>query len=604
MTTFPVVTVVQTAVAPTFRLGTRGSALAVAQSSTIAAALRELGATVELVTVRTLGDDRPPDTIWGEGAFVGAIEAALLRGEVDLAVHSAKDVPTNQDARITIAAYPGREDPRDALVGREPGTSLEDLPRGARVGTDSPRRTAFLRAARPDLRIHPLHGNVDTRLRRLDEGETDALILAVAGLVRLGRTDRIGQILPAELVPPAPGQGSLAIQCRADDDVALSWLARLDDPATRAAVEAERGFLLATGGGCRASIGALGRVEGDEIVLRAGTAGTEGMRAPDGGRPAVAWGEVRGRVTDRIALAANLAARLTAELAGQTDARQGIAGASPHRPRVLLTRPPAQAERLLAALVARGLDPIAIPTIEIHPVEAGGDLEDAVLRAADGSWIALTSANGVDPVLDAAARRGVDLTRARWAAVGAATRAALEARGVSVTFTPSAADGETLAAELPIEVGDTVLLPRADIADGRLVAALEERGARVEAVIAYRTSEAPESSRERLRAVFAPGDLEAIVFTSGSTVRGLLALLGSAHRRIARRTLACCIGETTAEVAREAGFNHVVTAPGATRLDLAESIGEALLSGRPHPAPALLESRQRPEEPERPEETV
>ena len=216
---------------PTFRLGTRGSRLAVIQSTTIADRLRALGAEVELVTIRTLGDDRPPDTTWGEGAFVGALETALLEGRVDLAVHSAKDVPTTEPAGLTIAAYPTRADPRDALVGREPGTTLAGLPHGARVGTDSPRRTAFLRALRPDLRMHPLHGNVDTRLRRLDEGETDALVLAVAGLTRLGRAGRIGEILPADRVPPAPGQGALAIQCRTDDDVTLEWLRRLDHPA-------------------------------------------------------------------------------------------------------------------------------------------------------------------------------------------------------------------------------------------------------------------------------------------------------------------------------------------------------------------------------------
>lgn len=324
---------------PRLRLGTRGSALAVAQSSVIAEALRELGAEVELVTVRTLGDDRPPDTAWGEGAFVGALEAALLDGTVDFAVHSAKDVPTTEHPRLTIAAYPVREDPRDALVGREPGMTLAGLPRGARLGTDSPRRGAFLRVARPDLRIHPLHGNVDTRLRHLEEGQTDALVLAVAGLARLGRADRIGQVLPAEVVPPAPGQGALAIQCRADDEVTNSWLARLDDPATRWAVEAEREFLRAMGGGCRAPIGALGRVAGDQITLRAGAAAAEAPGTQAGTSPRVVWGEVRGPVADRMVLAANLASRLSAELAGRI-ARPS----SPRGVHVLVTRAPKQAD--------------------------------------------------------------------------------------------------------------------------------------------------------------------------------------------------------------------------------------------------------------------
>src|SRR5436305_389439 len=148
------------------RLGTRGSALAMTQSGLVADALRSLGIPVEVKTVRTLGDDRPPDTAWGEGAFVGALESALLSGEVYLAVHSAKDVPTTEDPRLVIAAYPSRDDARDALIAREPGATIDSLPAESRVGTDSPRRTAFLHARRPDLHVHPLHGNVDTRLRR------------------------------------------------------------------------------------------------------------------------------------------------------------------------------------------------------------------------------------------------------------------------------------------------------------------------------------------------------------------------------------------------------------------------------------------------------
>jgi hydroxymethylbilane synthase len=563
---------------PRLRLGTRGSALAVIQSTTIADALRALGAEVELVTVRTLGDDRPPDTTWGEGAFVGALETALIKGDIDFAVHSAKDVPTTEHPALTIAAYPHREDPRDALVGREPGTNLEDLPLGARVGTDSPRRGAFIRTIRPDLRVHPLHGNVDTRLRRLDEGQTDALILAVAGLTRLGRADRIGQVLDADVVLPAPGQGSLAIQCRADDATTLEWLARLDDPDTRAAVEAERAFLNATGGGCRAPIGALGRVEGEDITLRAGTAGIQDPRTPAGERPAVAWGEVRGQVADRFALAAGLAARLTAELAGQSSAADA--------PAVLVTRPAGQSEPLAAALLARGLRPVIIPTIEIRPVEPGTELDAAVIRALGASWIVVTSANGATAALDAATRLGVSLSGRRWAAVGSGTAATLAERGIAVAFIPSSPDGKTLAAELPIEPGAPIFVPRADIADGHVAEALARRGARVDDVVAYRTVEAPEGAREQLRALFAAGDLGAIVFTSGSTVRGLTALLGSAHLCRALDTLACCIGESTATAARVAGFERVVVAPAATPDDLADLIHDALDLGRTTSTPA------------------
>ena len=564
---------------PIFRLGTRGSTLAVMQSSTVAEALRALGADVELVTVRTAGDDRPPDTAWGEGAFVGALEAALLDGSVDLAVHSAKDVPTAEHELLVIAAYPKREDPRDALVGREPGLTLAALPAGTRVGTDSPRRSAFLRAARPDLRVHPLHGNVDPRLRRLDSGATDVLVLAVAGLARLGRRDRIDEVLAPDVVHPAPGQGALAIQCRAADERTRAWLERLDDAPTRAAVEAERAFLLATGGGCRAPIGALARVEGDEIVLSAATAGLELPPEPDGARPGpaptVARGEIRGPVEDRVALASALAARLTARLAESVDATP----APTSRRRVLLTRPESDSTKLVDLLRMRGLDASAIPTIEIAAVDHGGPLDAALASAPLPDWVVVTSANGANATLDAATRLGVDLDGTRWAAVGPATAAALRARGIEPALVGSA-DGVALASELGIRPGERILLPRSDIADGRLVDVLEERGAQVEAVVAYRTIEGPRSSRDRSRALFASGAPDAIVFTSGSTVRGLVALLAPAHLAAARAAVACCIGPRTADAAAAAGFQNIRVAAATDPRRIADLIEEALGHGR------------------------
>lgn len=259
------------------RIGTRGSSLAMTQAQLAAEALAREGRATRLVKVETEGDRRAPDTAWGEGAFVKAIELALLDGRVDVAVHSAKDVPTDEDPRLTIGAYLPRADARDALVIRD-GTarSLDELPLGATVGTDSPRRTAFLLARRPDLRVRPLHGNVDTRLRRLDDGDADALVLACAGLDRLGRADRIAERIDAQQMPPAPGQGALALQIRRDDARMLVLTASLDDRRTRVAVEAERELLRAAGGGCRAPLGVYGAVVGTQLTLIAGHAATDG----------------------------------------------------------------------------------------------------------------------------------------------------------------------------------------------------------------------------------------------------------------------------------------------------------------------------------------
>jgi hydroxymethylbilane synthase len=251
------------------------------------------------VPIQTEGDLRPPDIAPGEGVFVAALARALLIGEIDLAVHSAKDVPLEEHKELSIAAYPERVDARDALVTRQSGASLQDLPRGARIGTDSPRRTGFLKAARPDLDVVPLHGNVDTRLRRLDAGEVDALVIAAAGLIRLGQESRIGQWLDPDLLPPAPGQGALAVQCRRQEAGALT---PIDDVSVRVAVSTERALLAATGGGCRAPVGALADLQAGEVHLLAGAV------EPDGSNRRVVWR----RGTDAMALAAEVGRELLA----------------------------------------------------------------------------------------------------------------------------------------------------------------------------------------------------------------------------------------------------------------------------------------------------
>ncbi|HEV2967799.1 MAG TPA: hydroxymethylbilane synthase [Candidatus Dormibacteraeota bacterium] len=260
----------------TLRLGTRGSKLALVQSELIAQRLRAAGHDVEVIPMVTEGDVRPIDMSPGEGVFVAAIARALLLMDIDLAVHSAKDVPLDEDPGLAIAAYPERADPRDALITRRGGGSLDSLQRGAIVGTDSPRRTGFLLAARPDLRVIPLHGNVESRLRRLDEGAADALVLAAAGIDRLGKQSRIDERFEPDVLAPAPGQGALAVQVRRGDAPLMELVSAIDDPDIRLAVETERDVLRTTGGTCRAPVGALATVDGDELELLAGGVNTDG----------------------------------------------------------------------------------------------------------------------------------------------------------------------------------------------------------------------------------------------------------------------------------------------------------------------------------------
>jgi hydroxymethylbilane synthase len=241
------------------RIGSRGSQLALWQANHISALLRERGHEVEIEIIHTTGDkitDVALAKVGTKGMFTKEIEEALAAGRVDLAVHSLKDLPTELPNGFEIAAITKREDPRDAFCSRK-YSKIEDLPQGARVGTSSLRRQAQLKAIRPDLEIHPLRGNVDTRLRKLEQGEYDAIILASAGLRRLGKTELIKQIIPAEIMCPAAGQGALGIEIREGDEKVRELLKFLDDPAARAATTCERALLNSLGGGCQVPIGAF-----------------------------------------------------------------------------------------------------------------------------------------------------------------------------------------------------------------------------------------------------------------------------------------------------------------------------------------------------------
>src|SRR5215475_702992 len=246
----------------TLRLGTRGSALALAQSGLVADALHRLtGVDVELVEIVTSGDrSKQPVARLGVGVFVSALRDALAAKEIDVAVHSYKDLPTAPADGLVIAAIPEREDPRDALVARD-GLTLAGLPAGARVGTGSIRRIAQLNALGLPIEAVPIRGNVDTRLRKVAEGEFDAVVIARAGLARLGRAGEVTEILDPSLMLPAPAQGALAVECRSEDDDLLDVLAKLDDSGARAAVTAERALLATLEAGCSAPVAGLADID-------------------------------------------------------------------------------------------------------------------------------------------------------------------------------------------------------------------------------------------------------------------------------------------------------------------------------------------------------
>ena len=278
------------------RIGSRGSQLALWQANHIASLLRGQGHEVEIQIIHTTGDkitDVALAKVGAKGMFTKEIEEALADKRVDLAVHSLKDLPTELAGEFEIAAIPKREDPRDAFCSVK-YSAIEALPPGALVGTSSLRREAQLRAVRPDLVVHPLRGNVDTRLRKLESGEYDAIILASAGLRRLGKTERIRQVLAVETMCPAAGQGALGIESRAGDIAVAEALAFLDDAAARTETACERALLGSLGGGCQVPIGANAKWHGDKLHLEAIVASPDGkslLRESLDGADAVAMGK-------------------------------------------------------------------------------------------------------------------------------------------------------------------------------------------------------------------------------------------------------------------------------------------------------------------------
>jgi hydroxymethylbilane synthase len=542
-------------------LGTRASALARAQAEHVSELLAGAwpGIVCEARPIVTQGDrtqasGRPLPEIGGKGLFTAELEHALRAGDIDLAVHSLKDLPTEESADVALGAVCLREDVRDCLVARE-GLTLAKLPAGAIVGTSSLRRAAQLRALRPDLEVRSIRGNVDTRVRKVREGEFDAVVLAAAGIRRLGLEDAVTEWLSGETMLPAPGQGALAVQCRAGDEPVLELLAAIDDPATRAATKAERVFLQALGAGCTAPVGAwaeamyLGHVRMDGLV--ATLDGREVVRVSGEGEPA----ELGERLA-REALASG-ADRILEDVQGDRPLRGR---------RVVLTRPRGQAHALAEALGRLGAVVFEVPLVAVEPLADTGRLDAALDALGEYDWIVLTSANGVTAVRARLATG--TLGEIAVAAVGPATAGAVRELGTEPAFVPERFAADEIAGGLEPLQGKRVLLPQADIASPSLADELRNRGATVDVIAVYRTV-AVDPSVARVRQL--QDGVDAIVVASGSAVRSLAA---SALLDVARQALLVCIGPKTADVAREVGLSVGLVADEAT----ADGIIQALVA--------------------------
>jgi hydroxymethylbilane synthase len=586
-------------------IGSRGSRLALWQANWIKAALERLHAnlTIEIQIIKTTGDrlmEASLAKIGGKGVFTKEIEEALLDRRVDLAVHSLKDLPTTLPDGLHIAAVTEREDVRDALVvspqliGR--ATSINSLPQGARLGTSSLRRASQLRHLRRDLQISELRGNVETRLRKLDEGGYDAILLAAAGLIRLGFGDRITERIDTNILLPAVGQGALGIEARIDDDRTNFLLERLNHWPTRNATEAERAVLRGLGGGCAVPIAAFGHLEqseaGEVLVLDALVADSEGRR--------LIRDQVRGPQYKAEEIGSVLARRLMAAGAHQLLPRAGAAEETPmenstatqsaslddqaivshpkvvadaqttkqYLPlsgrRIIVTRASQQAGELMRELEALGAEVIACPTIEIREPVSWDGLDEAIAQLSHYEWLAFTSANGVDFFLrrlDELGHGRAELTPLKICAVGRKTAERLRSEGLRVDLTPARFTAESLVEAFIKRYGvgqklrgSRMLLPAARITRDVIRPALHKLDIQVDVVEAYQTL-APAIKSEEIMELLGEAQADYIVFTSPSTVANLAILLETDNlaAHLARARVAC-IGPITAEAARLHGL--------------------------------------------------
>lgn len=557
----------------TLRLGTRGSALARAQANLVAGLLekKHVGLRVDTVIIRTEGDidkHSPLTVIGGHGVFTSALGAALLNDEIDAAVHSAKDLPAAGSPGLRFAAFLAREDPRDVLISRH-RVALAALPAEPVIGTSSRRRATQVRHARPDARIVELRGNVDTRLQKAFSTDLDGIVIAAAGIARMGWREAITEYLPLDHFVPAPGQGALAIEVRMND--ALGALVDdLADPASSLPLQIERAFLRAIGAGCTTPIGAHASVEGDDIRLRCMLASDDGSRAE--------WRTVLLRPENAEVEAAELSQELLATV--QAAPRRLEQTHMPLAGRVVVvTRPAHDAAALARRITGAGGEALAAPAIRIDPIDFDNHAVARGLTTSSWDWIAFTSRNAVDGLVAGIERHGAAgemLRGVKIAAVGEATATALREHGLDMDLISTGSGASDLANQMAERQLHrlNILLPQGNLNRSDLAESLKRGGAEVETVQVYVTrpeTALPATVRDR----FARDEIDAVTFTSPSSVREFVRLLDAEPDRLAGVVIGC-IGETTGDEARRLGLDWCVVAERPRLDDLVHSVAVAL----------------------------
>ncbi len=570
--------------ASVLRIGSRPSRLALTQAELVRNKLAALvpSVRIEIVPIRTSGDrtaTAPLAQVGGKGLFIKELEQALVDGRIDAAVHSMKDLPAQLAPGFRIAAVPERADPRDALLSRD-GGSIAALPRGARLGTSSARRRFAALRLRPDLEIVALRGNVDTRLARLAAGDFDAIILAMAGLMRLERGERDAADGGVALSPlnarnfvPCGGQGALCIEALASRPVAGSpeleaAVAALDDPRAHLEVAAERAFLAALGASCVSPVGVFATLHASTLAMRALVFSVDGARhMTDEIFDDVADGAPGASPERAATIGARLAERMLAGgaraliAAGEPRARPESAASTPLQGRqVVITRAREAGGSFAAGLRALGSEVTEFPTIEIFAPDSYAGVDAALERLAFFDWMIFTSVTGVERMLERMRTCGVDLralSDAKLGAIGPATAARLTEHGLTVTAMPREYRAEAIVEGLGADRirGARILIPRAQVAREVLPGMLRAAGAR-EVVVApvYKTVKPTNAPIGRVREMAMAGTIDLVAFTSSSTVTNFCEMLGA---EVARGLKAAAIGPITAETAHAAGLEVV-----------------------------------------------
>lgn len=525
----------------TIRIGTRGSALSLTQTNIVKDLLQQLvpDTKIEILTIKTTGDKNmnpiPLDTI-GKGWFTKEIDRKLLNREIDLAVHSLKDLLDTLTPGLVISAIPKREDASEALVARN-NESLKQLKKGAVVGTDSIRRKMQLLKIRPDLVIKSVRGNVNRRLEKLDAGEYDAIVLAVAGLRRLGFETRITEYFSPLDIIPSPGQGALAIVTNKKNKKLNQILSKLNHKPSVVTVTAEREFSRMTNGGCSMPVGAYAKINGQKLTLY-GMLGSLDEKH-------MLRGSMTGRIDNPTDLGKKLAVKLMREAKWMSSKY------------IVLTRDKVGNISLAKKLQLLGMSSLSCPGIEIKSINDNKMLKTTLTSLDTFDWILFTSSNGVKFFMKYEPDQAV-LQKIKIAVVGSKTARTAQNAGLQVSVIPKTFTAQDLLKAMPSLKRKKILLARSDIADPKIKTLLEEKSAVVTDIAVYKTTLTKRLHQEFIQAI-KNNAISYLTFTSPSTVRGFLKNIVQSDLPNVLSLPVLSIGPVTTKEAQKYGFTNIIT---------------------------------------------